>query len=173
MLGYWEEPERTDEAIDAERWMHTGDLAVMNDDGYLRIVGRIKDMIIRGGENVYPREIEEFLYTHPKIADVQVVGVPDAKYGEEIAACVILRDPAAGLTRDELARFCRSRLAHYKVPRYVHVLDAFPMTVSGKVRKIELRERLAARLAAEAEPTAAPVRPTEAGAAGPVEAAQA
>ncbi|WP_425541202.1 AMP-binding protein [Streptomyces rimosus] len=173
MLGYWEEPERTDEAIDAERWMHTGDLAVMNDDGYLRIVGRIKDMIIRGGENVYPREIEEFLYTHPKIADVQVVGVPDAKYGEEIAACVILRDPAAGLTRDELARFCRSRLAHYKVPRYVHVLDAFPMTVSGKVRKIELRERLAARLAAEAEPTAAPVRSTDAGATGPVEAAQA
>ncbi|UNO39348.1 AMP-binding protein [Streptomyces sp. MST-110588] len=146
MLGYWEEPERTDEVIDAERWMHTGDLAVMNEDGYLRIVGRIKDMIIRGGENVYPREIEEFLHTHPKIADVQVVGVPDEKYGEEIAACVILRDPQDTLSRDELARFCRSRLAHYKVPRYLHILDAFPMTVSGKVRKVELRERLAREL---------------------------
>ncbi|MGY5128751.1 AMP-binding protein [Streptomyces nigrescens] len=146
MLGYWEDPERTDEAIDAARWMHTGDLAVMNDDGYLRIVGRIKDMIIRGGENVYPREIEEFLYSHPKIADVQVVGVPDEKYGEEIAACVILRDPEDPLTRDELARYCRSRLAHYKVPHYLDVLDAFPMTVSGKVRKVELRERLAKEL---------------------------
>ncbi|MFJ6749998.1 MULTISPECIES: AMP-binding protein [unclassified Streptomyces] len=145
MLGYWEEPDRTAEVIDAARWMHTGDLAVMNDDGYVRIVGRIKDMIIRGGENVYPREIEEFLYSHPKIADVQVVGVPDEKYGEEIAACVILRDPADPLTRDELARYCRSRLAHFKVPRYLDILDAFPMTVSGKVRKIELRERLAKR----------------------------
>ncbi|WP_407549154.1 AMP-binding protein [Streptomyces sp. Pv4-95] len=146
MLGYWEEPERTAEVIDAARWMHTGDLSVMNDDGYVRIVGRIKDMIIRGGENVYPREIEEFLYTHPKIADVQVIGVPDEKYGEEIAACVILRDPADPLTRDELARYCRSRLAHFKVPRYLDIVDAFPMTVSGKVRKIELRERLAKEL---------------------------
>ncbi|MFF8789328.1 AMP-binding protein [Streptomyces sp. NPDC015125] len=146
MLGYWEDPERTAEVIDADRWMHTGDLAVMNDDGYVRIVGRIKDMIIRGGENVYPREIEEFLYSHPKIADVQVVGVPDEKYGEEIAACVILRDPEDPLTRDELDRYCRSRLAHYKVPRHLHLLDAFPMTVSGKVRKIELRERLAKEL---------------------------
>ncbi|MGW2391150.1 AMP-binding protein [Streptomyces lydicamycinicus] len=143
MLGYWAEPERTAEAIDPARWMHTGDLAVMNDDGYVRIVGRIKDMIIRGGENVYPREIEEFLYTHPKIADVQVVGVPDEKYGEEIAACVILRDPEDPLTHDELAAYCRSHLAHYKVPRHLEILDAFPMTVSGKVRKIELRERLA------------------------------
>ncbi|MGY0057474.1 AMP-binding protein [Streptomyces sp. LZ34] len=140
MLGYWEEPERTAEAIDSGRWMHTGDLAVMDEDSYVRIVGRIKDMIIRGGENVYPREIEEFLYTHPKIADVQVVGVPDEKYGEEILACVILRDGAKTLTRDELARFCRGRLAHYKVPRYLRVMDAFPMTVSGKVRKVELRE---------------------------------
>jgi fatty-acyl-CoA synthase len=140
MLGYWEEPERTAEAIDSGRWMHTGDLAVMDEDSYVRIVGRIKDMIIRGGENVYPREIEEFLYTHPKISDVQVVGVPDEKYGEEILACVILRDGAKSLTRDELARFCRGRLAHYKVPRYLRVMDAFPMTVSGKVRKIELRE---------------------------------
>ncbi|MEU6119109.1 AMP-binding protein [Streptomyces sp. NPDC047117] len=146
MLGYWEEPERTAEVIDADGWMHTGDLAVMNDDGYLRIVGRIKDMIIRGGENVYPREIEEFLYSHPKIADVQVVGVPDEKYGEEIAACVILKDPADTLTQAELADFCRDRLAHYKVPRYLDLLDAFPMTVSGKVRKVELRDRLAAEL---------------------------
>ncbi|MFI2261160.1 AMP-binding protein [Streptomyces tubercidicus] len=143
MLGYWAEPERTAEVIDAARWMHTGDLAVMNDDGYVRIVGRIKDMIIRGGENVYPREIEEFLYSHPKIADVQIVGVPDEKYGEEIAACVILRDPENPLTHEELADYCRSRLAHYKVPRYLEILDAFPMTVSGKVRKVELRERLA------------------------------
>lgn len=143
MLGYWAEPEHTAEVIDAARWMHTGDLAVMNDDGYLRIVGRIKDMIIRGGENVSPREIEEFLHSHPKIADVQVVGVPDEKYGEEIAACVILRDPGDPLTLEELAAFCRSRLAHYKVPRHLDLVDAFPMTVSGKVRKIELRERLA------------------------------
>ncbi|WP_078970950.1 AMP-binding protein [Streptomyces chattanoogensis] len=148
MLGYWEDAERTAEVIDAARWMHTGDLAVMNDDGYVRIVGRIKDMIIRGGENVYPREIEEFLHSHPKIADVQVVGVPDEKYGEEIAACVILRDPGAPLTRDELDRYCRSRLAHYKVPRYLEIVDEFPMTVSGKVRKVELRERLAKELGA-------------------------
>ncbi|GHF38494.1 MULTISPECIES: AMP-binding protein [Streptomyces] len=139
MLGYWNDPERTAEAIDGERWMHTGDLAVMDEDGFVRIVGRIKDMIIRGGENVYPREIEEFLHTHPKIADVQVVGVPDEKYGEEIMACVILRNPADTLSREELARFCRGRLAHYKVPRYVRILEAFPMTVSGKVRKVELR----------------------------------
>lgn len=140
MLGYWEEPERTAEAIDAARWMHTGDLAVMRPDGYLSIVGRIKDMIIRGGENVYPREIEEFLYTHPKIADVQVVGVPDERYGEEILACVILRDPADPLTLEELGGFCRGQLAHYKVPRRLRLVDAFPMTVSGKIRKIELRE---------------------------------
>ncbi|GAA3039154.1 hypothetical protein GCM10020000_16840 [Streptomyces olivoverticillatus] len=107
MLGYWNEPERTAEAVDAEGWMHTGDLALMDEDDYVQIVGRIKDMIIRGGENVYPREIEEFLYSHPKISDVQVIGVPDESYGEEIMACVILRDPAETLTRDELARYCR------------------------------------------------------------------
>jgi fatty-acyl-CoA synthase len=143
MLGYWQEPEKTAEAIDAGRYMHTGDLAVMREDGYLQIVGRIKDMIIRGGENVYPREIEEFLHGHPKIADVQVVGVPDEKYGEEILACVILRDPADPLTREELADYCRERLAHYKMPRYLQIMDAFPMTVSGKVRKVELRRRFA------------------------------
>ncbi|MEU6171556.1 AMP-binding protein [Streptantibioticus parmotrematis] len=143
MLGYWDEPERTAEVIDAGRWMHTGDLAVMREDGYLAIVGRIKDMIIRGGENVYPREIEEFLYTHPKIADVQVVGVPDERYGEEIVACVIPRDPADPLTAEELAAFCDGRLAHYKIPRRLRLVDAFPMTVSGKVRKVELREAAA------------------------------
>ncbi|MEV4331968.1 AMP-binding protein [Streptomyces sp. NPDC049597] len=141
MLGYWEEPEKTAEAIDAGRWMHTGDLAVMREDGYLQIVGRIKDMIIRGGENVYPREIEEFLYTHPKVADVQVVGLPDARYGEEILACVIPRDAGDPPTLEEITEFCRERLAHYKIPRRVEILAEFPMTVSGKVRKVELRDR--------------------------------
>ncbi|MFJ9428020.1 AMP-binding protein [Streptomyces sp. NPDC101490] len=141
MLGYWDEPEKTAEAIDPARWMHTGDLAVMRDDGYVQIVGRIKDMIIRGGENVYPREIEEFLYGHPAIADVQVVGVPDERYGEEILACVIPLDPAAPPTLDDLTAFCRDRLAHYKIPRRLEILTEFPMTVSGKVRKVELRQR--------------------------------
>ncbi|MFJ4876501.1 AMP-binding protein [Streptomyces sp. NPDC088745] len=141
MLGYWDDPGRTAEVVDPARWMHTGDLATMREDGCVQIVGRIKDMIIRGGENVYPREIEEFLHAHPKIADVQVVGVPDARYGEEILACVVPRDPADPPTRDEIAAHCEGRLAHYKIPRRVEVLDAFPMTVSGKVRKVELRER--------------------------------
>ncbi|WP_323135574.1 AMP-binding protein [Streptomyces beihaiensis] len=140
MLGYWDDPERTAEVVDAGRWMHTGDLAVLREDGYGQIVGRIKDMIIRGGENIYPREIEEFLYGHPRIADVQVVGVPDEKYGEEVLACVILRDPADTLTLDELRDYCRDRLAHYKVPSRLRILESFPMTVSGKVRKVELRE---------------------------------
>lgn len=140
MLGYWEQPDRTAEVIDAGRWMHTGDLAVMREDGYVQIVGRIKDMIIRGGENVYPREIEEFLYGHPKIADVQVVGVPDKRYGEEILACVIPRDPADPPTLEEITAYCREQLAHYKLPRALRILESFPMTVSGKVRKIELRE---------------------------------
>ncbi|WP_329348820.1 AMP-binding protein [Streptomyces sp. NBC_01261] len=141
MLGYWNEPEKTAESIDAGRWMHTGDLAMMREDGYVEIVGRIKDMIIRGGENIYPREIEEFLYTHPKIADVQVVGVPDERYGEEVLACVIPRDPADPLTLEELRGFCEGRLAPFKIPRLLQIMDAFPMTVSGKVRKIELREQ--------------------------------
>ncbi|MFF3645334.1 AMP-binding protein [Streptomyces sp. NPDC002564] len=141
MLGYWDEPERTAEVIDAGRWMHTGDLAVMADDGYVRIVGRIKDMIIRGGENIYPREIEEFLYGHPKVADVQVVGVPHERYGEVPLACVIVRDPGDPLTLEELQAYCEGQLAHYKVPAALRILDSFPMTVSGKVRKIELRER--------------------------------
>ncbi|TXS57464.1 AMP-binding protein [Streptomyces sp. t39] len=141
MLGYWEEPEKTAEAIDAGRWMHTGDLAVMREDGCVTIVGRIKDMIIRGGENVYPREIEEFLHSHPGIADVQVVGVPDERYGEEILACVVPRDAADPPSLEDVTAFCRDRLAHYKVPRRLEILDEFPMTVSGKVRKVELRRR--------------------------------
>ncbi|MGW2032649.1 AMP-binding protein [Streptomyces sp. NPDC001811] len=141
MLGYWNEPDKTAEAVDAGRWMHTGDLAVMREDGYVEIVGRIKDMIIRGGENVYPREIEEFLYAHPKIRDVQVVGVPHERYGEEVLACVIPNDPADPLTLQELRDFCAGRLAHYKIPSRLQLLDAFPMTVSGKVRKVELRDR--------------------------------
>ncbi|MBO7934676.1 AMP-binding protein [Streptomyces sp. S9] len=140
MLGYWNEPEKTAEAVDAGRWMHTGDLAVMREDGYVEIVGRIKDMIIRGGENIYPREIEEFLYGHPGIQDVQVVGVPHEKYGEEVLACVIPRDPAEPPTLEDVRAFCEGRLAHYKIPSRLQVLETFPMTVSGKIRKIELRE---------------------------------
>jgi fatty-acyl-CoA synthase len=165
MLGYWGEPERTAEVIDAGRWMHTGDLAVMREDGYLEIVGRIKDMIIRGGENVYPREIEEFLHTHPAVADVQVVGVPDEVYGEEILACVVLRDPAGSLTQEELAAFCRGRLAHYKIPRHLRIMDGFPMTVSGKVRKVELRAGF--RPAEVPAPAAAPDPPGEGAQTGP------
>jgi len=139
MLGYWNDPERTAEALDGARWMHTGDLATMDADGYVNIVGRIKDMIIRGGENVYPREIEEFLYGHPDIADVQVIGVPDERYGEEIMAWVQVRE-GASLTVDEVAEFCRGKIAHYKVPRYVHVTGEFPMTVTGKIQKYKMRE---------------------------------
>ncbi|MET7737024.1 AMP-binding protein [Streptomyces sp. NPDC005402] len=143
MLGYWNEPEKTAEAVDPGRWMHTGDLAMMREDGYVEIVGRIKDMIIRGGENIYPREIEEFLYGHPKIADVQVVGVPHERYGEEVLACVIPRDPQHPPTLEELRGFCEGRLAHYKIPSRLRILESFPMTVSGKVRKVELRETYA------------------------------
>jgi len=139
MLGYWEQADKTAEAIDAARWMHTGDLATMDDDGYLAIVGRIKDMVIRGGENVYPREIEEFLYTHPAIADVQVIGVPDAKYGEELMAWVVMKPGQEALTAEGVREFCSGQLAHYKIPRYVHVVDGFPMTVTGKIRKVEMR----------------------------------
>ncbi len=139
MLGYWNEPEKTAEAIDAARWMHTGDLAVMDEAGYLNIVGRIKDMVIRGGENIYPREIEEFLYSHPDIEDVQVIGVPDAKYGEELCAWVKLR-PGSQLTTEQVREFCAGKIAHYKVPRYVRVTEEFPMTVTGKVQKFKMRE---------------------------------
>jgi fatty-acyl-CoA synthase len=140
MLGYWEQPDKTAEAIDSARWMHTGDLAVMDDEGYLNITGRIKDMVIRGGENVYPREIEEFLYTHPDILDAQVIGVPDERYGEELMAWVRLREGAEPLTAEALKAFCTGKLAHYKIPRYVHVVDEFPMTVTGKIRKVEMRQ---------------------------------
>jgi fatty-acyl-CoA synthase len=139
MLGYWNEPEKTAEAIDRARWMHTGDLGTMDEDGYVKITGRIKDMVIRGGENLYPREIEEFLYTHPDVADVQVVGVPDERYGEELAAFVVLRDGAAG-DEDALRAFCDGRIARHKVPRYIQFVDGFPMTVTGKVQKFKLRE---------------------------------
>ncbi len=140
MNGYWEDPERTAEAIDPEGWMHTGDLATMDGDGYVNIVGRIKDLVIRGGENVYPREVEEFLYTHPDIADVQVIGVPDERYGEELMAWVIPRT-GASVDEDAVREFCRGRIAHYKVPRYVKFVDAFPMTVTGKVQKFKMREQ--------------------------------
>ncbi|KQP27035.1 AMP-binding protein [Aeromicrobium sp. Leaf272] len=140
MIGYWQEPEKTAEAIDADGWMHTGDLAVMDDDGYLSITGRIKDMVIRGGENIYPREIEEFLITHPDVLDAQVVGVPDARYGEELMAWLRMRDGSEPLTVEAVRDFCTGRLAHYKVPRYVHVVEEFPMTVTGKVRKVQMRE---------------------------------
>jgi fatty-acyl-CoA synthase len=139
MRGYWNDPERTADAIDEEGWMHTGDLATMDEQGYVRVVGRIKDMVIRGGENVYPREIEEFLYSHPEIADVQVIGVPDERYGEELMAWVILR-PGASLETEEIREFCRGKIAHYKIPRYVKVVDGFPMTVTGKVQKFKMRE---------------------------------
>lgn len=141
MLGYWGEREKTAEAIDAARWMHTGDLAVMDDDGYLNITGRIKDMVIRGGENVYPREIEEFLYTHPDVLDAQVIGVPDERYGEELCAWVRMREGCEPLSAAALREWSTGKLAHYKIPRYVLVVDEFPMTVTGKVRKVEMRER--------------------------------
>ncbi|MCP9271631.1 AMP-binding protein [Mycolicibacterium arenosum] len=141
MLGYWNDDEKTAQAIDSEGWMHTGDLAVMREDGYCNIVGRIKDMVIRGGENVYPREIEEFLYTHPDIEDAQVIGVPDAKYGEEICAWIRMKPERTPLDAAAVREFADGRLAHYKIPRYVHVVDEFPMTVTGKVRKVEMRER--------------------------------
>jgi fatty-acyl-CoA synthase len=140
MLGYWNDPKQTAEAIDRADWMHTGDLATMDQDGYVNIVGRSKDMIIRGGENIYPREIEEFLYTHPEIKDVQVVGVPDERYGEEIAAFVIARTPGT-VDTEAVREFCRGKIAHFKIPRYVIPVDEFPMTVTGKIQKFKLRDQ--------------------------------
>jgi fatty-acyl-CoA synthase len=154
MLGYWNDAEKTAEAIDDDGWMHSGDLATMDDDGYVNIVGRIKDMIIRGGENVYPREIEEFLYTHPDVADAQVIGVPDERFGEAIMAWVQLSG-GAELSEDELKAFCKGKIAHFKIPKYVRFVSEFPMTVTGKVRKMEMRETsiadLGLRSAAETE----------------------
>ncbi|MCP2280284.1 AMP-binding protein [Nocardia amikacinitolerans] len=140
MLGYWDQPDKTAEAIDAARWMHTGDIGVMDADGYIAVTGRIKDMVIRGGENIYPREIEEFLYTHPDILDAQVIGVPDAKYGEELMAWIRMREGATPLDAEAVRAFCTGKLAHFKIPRYVHLVDEFPMTVTGKIRKAEMRE---------------------------------
>jgi fatty-acyl-CoA synthase len=148
MLGYWEEQEKTDEVLDRARWMHTGDLAVMDEEGYLRIVGRIKDMVIRGGENLYPREVEEFLYGHPDVADVQVVGVPDQRYGEELMAWIVPRGDAS-IDRDAIAEYCDGKIARHKVPRYVATVDEFPMTVTGKVQKFKLREMAIEQLGLE------------------------
>jgi fatty-acyl-CoA synthase len=141
MLGYWGDEEKTREAIDAARWMHTGDLAVIDENGFAAIVGRAKDMVIRGGENIYPREVEEFLYRHPKVLDVQCVGVPDAKFGEELCACIILR-PGMEADADEIRDFCKGQIAHYKIPRHVRFVESFPMTVTGKIQKYLLREQM-------------------------------
>ena len=148
MLGYWNDAEKTAAAIDDARWMHTGDLAIMDDDGYLNIVGRIKDMVIRGGENVYPKEIEEFLYTHPKINDVQVIGVPDERFGEEIMAWIKLKE-GMSMEEQEVKEFCKDQIAHYKVPRYVKFTNDFPMTVTGKIRKVEMRKQSVEELGLE------------------------
>lgn len=145
MLGYWEQQDKTDEVL-VDGWMHTGDIAVMDDDGYVQITGRIKDMVIRGGENIYPREIEEFLYTHPDILDAQVIGVPDEKYGEELCAWIRMKEGAEPLDADAVRAFATGKLAHYKIPRYVTIVDEFPMTVTGKVRKVEMREKTVADL---------------------------
>lgn len=153
MQGYWGDAERTTEAIDAGGWMHTGDLGVIDAEGYCNIVGRAKDMVIRGGENIYPREVEEFLYSHPKIQDVQCIGVPDAKYGEELCACVILR-PGVTATEGEIRDFCRGEIAHYKVPRYVRFMESLPMTVTGKIQKFILRRTIAEELGLTEEKTA-------------------
>ena len=141
MRGYWNDPERTAEAIDEYRWMHSGDMATMDEDGYVRVVGRIKDMVIRGGENVYPREIEEFLFRHPKVQAVQVFGVPDSKYGEEICTWIILKS-GEHATEDEIRDFCRGQIAHYKIPRYIRFVDEMPMTITGKVQKFAMRDRM-------------------------------
>lgn len=150
MSGYWNDSERTREAIDADGWMHTGDIAVIDEQGYCNIVGRVKDMIIRGGENISPREIEEFLYRHPAVLDVAIVGVPDAKYGEEVCACIRRREGMA-VSEDEIRDFCRGQIAHYKVPRYVRFVDAFPMTVTGKVQKFLIRDQLRTELGLQEE----------------------
>jgi fatty-acyl-CoA synthase len=146
MLGYWQDEEKTAEAIDADGWMHTGDLADMREDGYCTIVGRIKDIVIRGGENIYPREVEEFLYLHPDVEDVQVVGVPDERYGEELCAWIKVRAGAEPLDAAAVRAYATGRLAHYKIPRYVMVVEEFPMTVTGKIRKVQMREESAKAL---------------------------
>jgi fatty-acyl-CoA synthase len=154
MKGYWNDAARTAEAVDAEGWMHTGDLATMDAEGYVNIVGRLKDMVIRGGENVYPREIEEFLYRHPAVLDVQVVGVPDPKYGEEICAWIRLRPGAEATTDEDIRAYCRGQIAHYKVPRHIRFVDAFPMTITGKVQKYLMRQQTIADLGLAEQKTA-------------------
>ncbi|CAN7605830.1 AMP-binding protein [Acidovorax sp. LjRoot194] len=153
MHGYWGDDAKTREAIDAEGWMHTGDLATMDDEGYVNIVGRIKDMVIRGGENIYPREIEEFLYRHPQVQDVQVVGVPDAKYGEELCAWIIAK-PGTKPTEDDIRAFCKGQIAHYKVPRYIRFVTSFPMTVTGKIQKFKIRDEMKGQLGLAEQTTA-------------------
>lgn len=153
MHGYWEDPAKTHEAIDADGWMHTGDLATMDAEGYVNIVGRIKDMVIRGGENIYPREIEEFLYRHPQVQDVQVVGVPDQKYGEELCAWIIAK-PGTKPTEDDIRAFCKGQIAHYKVPRYIRFVTSFPMTVTGKIQKFKIRDEMKDLLGLEEQKTA-------------------
>jgi fatty-acyl-CoA synthase len=152
MKGYYKMPEKTWEVIDQEGWLHTGDLAVMDEDGYFKITGRAKDMIIRGGENIYPREIEEFLYTHPEISDVQIYGVPDKKYGERVAAAIILK-PDASITEEEIREYCRESIASYKVPEYVDFVEEYPMTASGKIQKYKLREAAVERHSLAVGPT--------------------
>ena len=153
MKGYWNDAEKTGEAIDDGGWMHTGDLATMDEQGYVNIVGRLKDMVIRGGENVYPREIEEFLYRHPKIQDVQVIGVPDPKYGEEICAWIKLH-AGQSATPEEIREFCKGQIAHYKIPRYIEFVAEFPMTITGKIQKFVMREQTIEKLGLKAEKTA-------------------
>jgi len=152
MKGYYKMPEETAKAIDPEGWLHTGDLAVMDERGYCKITGRIKNMIIRGGENIYPREIEEFLYTHPKISDIQVYGVPDRKYGEQVMAAIVLKG-GTELSEEEVKEFCRGRIANYKIPKYVRFVDSYPMTASGKIQKFKLREMAIRELQLEGEAT--------------------
>jgi fatty-acyl-CoA synthase len=153
MKGYWNDPEKTKEAVDDGGWMHTGDLATMDDAGYVNIVGRLKDLVIRGGENVYPREVEEFLYSHPKIQDVQVIGVPDQKYGEEICAWIKLREGQSA-TPEEIRDFCKGQIAHFKIPRYIEFVPEFPMTITGKIQKFVMREQTIGKLGLKAQKTA-------------------
>ena len=153
MHGYWEDAAKTHEAIDADGWMHTGDLATMDAEGYVNIVGRIKDMVIRGGENIYPREIEEFLYAHPKVLDVQVVGIPDQRFGEELCAWIILRE-GERLSEDEVREYCKGQIAHYKIPRYIRFVDSFPMTVTGKIQKFLIRQKMKEELGLDEARTA-------------------
>jgi fatty-acyl-CoA synthase len=153
MIGYWNDPEKTAEAVDSEGWMHTGDIGVIDEDGYCNIVGRIKDMVIRGGENIYPREVEEFLFQHPKVEDVTVVGVPCPKYGEQLVAWIKLR---SGETAEvgEIVEFCKGQIAHYKIPAHVRFVDAFPMTVTGKIQKFEIRKAMIVELGLSEQKTA-------------------